>query len=220
MLMSETASIKTLAPAMCAADGGFRIVRRVFFLTYLQLDGLPADGPASHSTPSEAGPGRTMAIAALVAGALCLAACPAASFASETDPLLSAQGPPPVARSDASGPVEGGPVEGGAQGSGAAQIAPMSTMSHAQTLGRLEAAILRMEGEIAELARLSDWQARLLSAARTDPVGARRQRRPYASCLETPLAAWCDRLNGMYRDVEGGRAAREDDGVQDRRAER
>ena len=212
MLMNETASIKTLAPAMCAADGGFRIVRRVFFLTYLQLDGLPAYG-------------RTMAIAALVAGALCLAACPAASFASETDPLLSAQGPPPVARSDASGPVEGGPVqsgpvERGAQGSGAAQIAPMSTMSHEQTLGRLEAAILRMEGEIAELARLSDWQARLLSAARTDPIGARRQRRPYASCLETPLAAWCDRLNGMYRDVEGGRAAREDDGVQDRRAER
>ena len=193
MLMNETASIKTLAPAMCAADGGFRIVRRVFFLTYLQLDG------------------RTMAIAALVAGALCLAACPAASFASETDPLLSAQGPPPVARSDASGPVEGGPVEGGAQGSGAAQIAPMSTMSHAQTLGRLEAAILRMEGEIAELARLSDWQARLLSAARTDPVGARRQRRPYASCLETPLAAWCDRLNGMYRDGDGGRPAGEDD---------
>ncbi len=82
---------------------------------------------------------------------------------------------------------------------------------HGETLRALEAAILRLEGEIAELGRLADWQSRLLAAARTDPDGARRLRRPRSSCLKTPLAPFCDRLNGMYREEDGGRPAGEGD---------
>jgi len=67
---------------------------------------------------------------------------------------------------------------------------------HGETLQALEAAILRLEGEIAELGRLTDWQSQLLAAARTDPDGARRLRRPRSSCLKTPLAPFCDLLNG------------------------
>ena len=162
--------------------------------------GLPlrADGPVSRRPSHETGPGRAMTMVAVLAAALGVTTCPVAHAASESrsHPILLAQEALAVSPSGASGPVEN-------------DRADISGISYTETLAALEAAILRLEGEIAELGRLADWQARLLSAARTDPVGAWRQRRPYASCLKTPLAAWCDRLNGMYRD--GARTAGEGD---------
>ena len=202
------------------------------------LPALPVDGPVLRLLACDAGPGRAMAHVMIVVATLCFA-CPSPSPASETDPGrgLPAQDTLPVSRADPSGPVEDGPLEGGPYGVGPhgvgdEQTADMSDAvltraaeppglasggfsrrsSHSSaSLALLEAAILRMESEIAELGRLADWQARLLDAARTDPDGARRQRRARSSCLKTPLAAFCDRLNGMYRD-HGGRPAGDDGG--------
>ena len=145
----------------------------------------------SRRAPRETGPGRAMTIVVILAAALGVAACPVAHSASESrsHPILLAQEPLAGSPSETSGPVE-------------------DDRTDISGFAALEAAILRIESEIAELGRLAEWQARLLSAARTDPVGAWRQRRPYASCLETPLEPWCDRLNGMYRD--GGRTAGQD----------
>ena len=62
----------------------------------------------------------------------------------------------------------------------------------------LEHAIVRLETEIAELGRMLKWQDGLIAAARTDPAGARRQRRSHEDCRASALGTWCDRLNGMF----------------------
>ncbi|WP_419738601.1 hypothetical protein [Ruegeria sp.] len=63
----------------------------------------------------------------------------------------------------------------------------------------LERALIRLEADIAELRHLRDWQRRLIDAARSDPEGARKQRREHASCANTALAPYCARLTGTYR---------------------
>ena len=221
MLMNAVTAMKTPALVMSVAKGGFPAgsngdfpiapgARQVRVLRRQSRRGLPpagfpavppqASGPVlrtpprrvSRRSPRETGPGRAMTIVVVLAAALGVANCSVAHSASESrsHPILLAQEPLAGSPSGASGPVE----DDGADMSGFAA---------------LEAAILRMEGEIAELGRLADWQARLLAAAKTDPDGAGRQRRTRASCLKTPLAAWCGRLNGMYREEDGGRPAGE-----------
>ena len=178
-------------------------------------------GIVARRSPRETWPGRAMTIVAILAAALGVAACPVAYSASESrsHPILLAQEPLAVSpsgpvkddRADISGIsytetlASGGfpAVSGHGGATGEHRDAVQTRAAKPPGLAALEAAILRMEGEIAELARLAEWQAQLLSAARTDPVGARRQRRTRSSCLKTPLATWCDRLNGMYRDGDG-----------------
>lgn len=58
--------------------------------------------------------------------------------------------------------------------------------------------VLRLEAEIDELERLRQWQKRLLEAARIDPAGAARQRRPIAACRQSVLTHWCSDLIGMF----------------------
>ena len=181
---------------------------------------LSADGPVLRDAARKTGPVGSVARMAPFA-AMLLCAGPAGEVAAQaSDP------PRPVPALLADGPVsrsvplesETGPAHDGAGLASAGEV-PGDTR-HEQIMRALEAAILRLESDIAELDRLAKWQENLLAAAKTDPDGARRLRRVRSSCLKTPLAAFCDRLNGMYRDVEGGTAARDDDGVQDRGAER
>ena len=145
-----------------------------------------SEGPSvtqDEAYAGRAGPG-------VLAAPAVLAASMAFSDSQQSFPVLLAEGPAPVLKSTGAGPVVG-------------------AAGHDATRAALETVILRLEGEIAELDRLAEWQARLLAAARTDPDGARRQRRTRSSCFKTPLAAWCDRLNGMYREEDGGRPAGE-----------
>ena len=161
---------------------------------------VPAAGPAL--------PGRAAgtSLAATISLAICTAvlAAPAVLAGPPLSvPTQLAEGPVPIPQSSGIGPLENGSDRGVEQ--------DRADTGHDETLAALEAAILRLEGEIAELGRLADWQARLLAAARTDPDGARRLRRPRSSCLKTPLAPFCDRLNGMYRDNNGRLPAGEGD---------
>ena len=114
-----------------------------------------------------------------------------AAMISAAGPVAMAQDRPivpprPVPALSADGPVS--------------QIAPQRETGPAATRQALEREISRLEADIAALARLIDWQEQLTRAAGTDPVAARRQRRARSGCLETPLAPFCDRLAGMYRE--------------------
>ena len=167
------------------------------------------------------GPASTGACVAALAVMLFPGLCPAALAVSEQPPFgafaqnsprpfptMPAEGPVTVAQASemavGTGPLNPSPDPGTSRREDLNEVEASTTrdagMDDGAPLAALEAATLRLEGEIAELGRLADWQARLLSAARTDPDGARRQRRTRTACLETQLAPFCERLNGMYRD--------------------
>ena len=67
----------------------------------------------------------------------------------------------------------------------------------------LGAELRQMRGDMEGLARLAAWQQELLRAARSDPAGALRQRRPMADCLASALAPLCGELTSLFQPGTG-----------------
>ena len=61
----------------------------------------------------------------------------------------------------------------------------------------------QMRRDMEGLARLAAWQQELLRAARSDPAGALRQRRPMADCLASALAPLCGELTSLFQAGTG-----------------
>ena len=113
---------------------------------------------------------------------------------------------PPATGQSANPPVPSQqPADGPANATmngGMADAGPLSQPPDGTAADRARAdmrrIVLRLEAEIAELARLRQWQGQLLEAARINPGDAARQRRPVAACRRSVLAPWCDDLDGMF----------------------
>ena len=67
----------------------------------------------------------------------------------------------------------------------------------------LGAELRQMRRDMEGLVRLAAWQQELLRAARSDPAGALRQRRPMADCLASALAPLCGELTSLFQAGTG-----------------
>ena len=65
-------------------------------------------------------------------------------------------------------------------------------------LDQLNAEIIRMRAEIAQLQRFSEWRENLMRIARSDPAEALRQRLPMSECRASALAPVCNELTGLF----------------------
>ena len=79
-----------------------------------------------------------------------------------------------------------------------ARTSPDAVSQSIPILDQLNAEIIRMREEIAQLRRLSEWRENLMRIARSDPAEALRQRLPMSECRASALAPVCNELTGLF----------------------